>query len=1020
MSAPKEPKEGSAPSHASASALTQKPAQTDGAEPNEPGPLDPSAADSENTGKLAAPAAPAVQEHASQASMVPTWSAILCVLLGGALPFGLMASESTLPGSVPLGGLGLLVAVFGLLRLTGALGKRAEVKSLATPITRLGAPLAFFVSTLIAHWAAVTGAVAGIYPAHQVTSAVLVSATAVAVVAGGYKLGKGLGVWESKDNPTQLTERGGFWLSVLAILLYLPMLGNFGLIDPWETHYGEVAREMLARDEWISLWWAQDGWFWSKPILNFWMQGLSFKLFGVQYMPGQMVASWGTGAFPQPEWAARLPLFWFTLLATHLLYKATAVSFGKRVGFAAGLILLTSPYWYFLTRQTMADMPYVAPVTAAMALLLLGFQTDPDKRVKLYRFQLGKRHLDLHLGHLVMLAIAMVVLPQVLYLLTRNLTLHLGDPFGFRPHLDQFMQGSGGGNCGLPGNKKCSSYSPVGVWRIGEPASLQPALWGVVYLFGLLGFLLLQRKEQRLQRWYFLSAWFATALAVMAKGAPGMVLPLVTALGFVVVSGRFRDLLRLELPSLLLLILIVTLPWYLQMLMRHGKGFLDRLILHDMYKRAFKHVHDTNKGDDVSFRYYLWQLGYGLFPWTGLSAAGLLWWIRADRDKLTAQTNAWLLLWVWWLAAFGMFTITLTKFHHYILPLVPPTAVMAAAALVQFWPKRLPQLRWQAAAYIASQLASALLLVVGVALFFQGNILGFAPDGERSPGSYVSGIFVSTIGLVGFSACVRWLGRWQDNAPNNSEDTPTSKQEASLAIFSPAALGVIALASSFIVALCARDLLVTFKGDVEGQARLMHLFTYNYTRSWPKTVDFTAALAGFGIVSAAALAFMSVTRWRKHIGVLFSSVAVWWAVWGVSIYLVQLSPHWGQRENLLAYYEHRESNKEPFVAYQMNWKGENFYTGNQMATWVSSGKKFKKWIKKQRRNGVETMFFTTEFSRTKTLKRELGNPKDYEELTDKASNNKFVLVRVNFGPLPPEPKKKKSKKRKKKKTESEG
>ena len=33
-----------------------------------------------------------------------------------------------------------------------------------------------------------------------------------------------------------------------------------------------------------------------------------------------------------------------------------------------------------------------------------------------------------------------------------------------------------------------------------------------------------------------------------------------------------------------------------------------------MYKRAFVHVHDTNAGDDVSFRYYVWQLGYGLFP----------------------------------------------------------------------------------------------------------------------------------------------------------------------------------------------------------------------------------------------------------------------------------------------------------------------------------------------------------------------------------------------------------------------
>jgi len=31
----------------------------------------------------------------------------------------------------------------------------------------------------------------------------------------------------------------------------------------------------LSRDDWISLWWAQENWFWSKPILIFWSEALS-------------------------------------------------------------------------------------------------------------------------------------------------------------------------------------------------------------------------------------------------------------------------------------------------------------------------------------------------------------------------------------------------------------------------------------------------------------------------------------------------------------------------------------------------------------------------------------------------------------------------------------------------------------------------------------------------------------------------------------------------------------------------
>src|SRR5688572_9662771 len=46
------------------------------------------------------------------------------------------------------------------------------------------------------------------------------------------------------------TERA-VTLVVLAtgFLLFIPFLGSLGLWDPWETHYGEVARSMIVRDD---------------------------------------------------------------------------------------------------------------------------------------------------------------------------------------------------------------------------------------------------------------------------------------------------------------------------------------------------------------------------------------------------------------------------------------------------------------------------------------------------------------------------------------------------------------------------------------------------------------------------------------------------------------------------------------------------------------------------------------------------------------------------------------------------
>ncbi len=117
-------------------------------------------------------------------------------------------------------------------------------------------------------------------------------------------------------------SRRGFWLVMLNVLLYVPLLGSYSLSDPWEAHYGEVAREMLARDDWLSLWWAQDGWFWSKPVLDFWLQGVSFSLSGVHFMPDQVLAAASFGLAPAPEWPARLPIVLLTVVACYFLYKA--------------------------------------------------------------------------------------------------------------------------------------------------------------------------------------------------------------------------------------------------------------------------------------------------------------------------------------------------------------------------------------------------------------------------------------------------------------------------------------------------------------------------------------------------------------------------------------------------------------------------------------------------------------------------------------------------------------------------
>jgi hypothetical protein len=111
---------------------------------------------------------------------------------------------------------------------------------------------------------------------------------------------------------------------------------------------------------------------------------------------------------------------------------------------------------------------------------------------------------------------------------------------------------------------------------------------------------------------------------------------------------------------------------------------------------------------------------------------------------------------------------------------------------------------------------------------------------------------------------------------------------------------------------------------------------------------------------------------------------------------MKTSPHWGQRETMLAYYREHQKIPGPIVAYQMNWKGENFYTGNAIPAFVSSGKKFQDYILEQKKKGVKTFYFVTEHGRTGSLANELGGPRIFDKLTNPELNNKFGLVRATF------------------------
>jgi len=829
---------------------------------------------------------------------------LLLILLGAPVAAIIMASKLASSVGVPLCIGAILVVVLGALDLLGSFDDDDSSVAFTSRVSELGQPVVVLALSVAGLLALLRMAVAGRLPV--VGSAIAIPVAFLSTVLAVYAVGYRLGPWRNDESgkPRPLHRRHGFWLVVITTLLYLPMLGNHSLIDPWETHYGEVAREILARNDWISLWWAQEKWFWSKPVLAFWLQAGAMALLGVNYAPGEMLSSVSKGLEPQPEWAVRMPIFLLTVLAVYLLYKGVARSHGRRAGLLGGVVLLTMPQFFFVAHQTMTDMPFVAATAACIGLFLLAVRSDPEQLVRSYELRLGSFRLRWSLFHVVIGAVLLVVVPQTLYLLSRNLMLSFGEHFDARFVRDSFAQGSPG-NCGLPGNQACAAGLLPAVKR------LEPAIQALIWLQALALMLWMSWGERRRKRLLFLAAWLCAAIATMAKGPAGLVLPVAAAVAWVIATKRWRELSRMEITAGTLLVASCILPWVVAMYVRHGSPFTDRLLFHHMFKRAFAHVHDTNAGVDVSFRYYVWQLGYATFPWVGLAPIAVVRWMRKDNDP-NAQGSA-ITIAAWFLFAFALFSLVGTKFHHYIMPALPPLAVMCGLLL---------------------------------------------DDMMRSASKCGSRRF--------------------------------DQQTADRVL-----LGAVAIGAALLTYMVGRDLAMGFPKR-DSQIRLMHLFTYNYTRPWPKSLDFSPVLGLFTWAAAIGTAALVVQRWRKQIVLALVGLACLWTAWSLDVYFEKTSPHWGQRELLLTYEKARLERPGVLIAYQMNWKGENFYRGNRLPVFVSSGAKFQAWVDAQKRKGHKLMYFVTEHKRMRALHNELGKPRDFDKLTDAKLNNKFQLVRVQF------------------------
>jgi hypothetical protein len=94
-----------------------------------------------------------------------------------------------------------------------------------------------------------------------------------------------------------------------------------------------------------------------------------------------------------------------------------------------------------------------------------------------------------------------------------------------------------------------------------------------------------------------------------------------------------------------------------------------------------------------------------------------------------------------------------------------------------------------------------------------------------------------------------------------------------------------------------------------------------------RPMNLRTTLAWAFIASVGMLGIFAILRAKLPLFSFFSAAVLAWALWFSWDHWVNLSHHWTQRDLFRRYYDYRKPG-EPIAAYQMDWKGETFYSRN--------------------------------------------------------------------------------------------
>ena len=225
-------------------------------------------------------------------------------------------------------------------------------------------------------------------------------------------------------------------------------------------------------------------------------------------------------------------------------------------------------------------------------------------------------------------------------------------------------------------------------------------------------------KAQRNNAAKVLFAYVFLGLAVLGKGPVAIILAAGIVLCFWLLDERGGILRRWHIIPGIIIAAVVSVPWFWLAFRQNGYGFITTFFINQNFARFVTNIHHHSQ----PFYYYVPVLLAFVFPWSG-------WLVLLISKSPKAALRRWrewhplmVFLTCWFLVPIIFFSLSDSKLAGYILPSLPPLALILGIRLARWIEGTAEPSRLRAAMIVQLVLSTA--MAIAAPIFFQKDYGG--------------------------------------------------------------------------------------------------------------------------------------------------------------------------------------------------------------------------------------------------------------------------------------------------------